>query len=92
MVKDQMLLKQNWEDSDDLEMMYQGSFDSAFYKRLHRYVHKCFKKAKGRESWKMLFKSPFNLTKKQILYALAIFYYIPATLLDAQRLKKLEKQ
>jgi len=92
MVKDQMLLKQNWEDSDDLEMMYQGSFGSAFYKRLHRYVHKCYKIAKGRESWKMLFKSPFNLTKKQILYALAIFYYIPATLLDAQRLKKLEKQ
>jgi len=91
MVKDQMLVKQNWKDSDDLEMMYKGSFDSAFYKRLHRYVHKCFKKAKGFESWKMLFNSPFQLSKKQILYALAIFYYIPATLVDQAKLKKLEK-
>ena len=32
MVKSQLGGKQNWTDSDDLAMMYQGTFSSAYYK------------------------------------------------------------
>ena len=43
-VVDQMREKQNWIDSDDLAMMYQGTYSRAYYRRLHRYVHRLFRK------------------------------------------------
>jgi anaerobic magnesium-protoporphyrin IX monomethyl ester cyclase len=39
MVKDQLGAKTNWEDSDDLAMMFEGTYASPFYKRLHRLLH-----------------------------------------------------
>jgi anaerobic magnesium-protoporphyrin IX monomethyl ester cyclase len=35
--------KQNWTDSDDLAMMYRGPYTTAFYRTLHRVVHKEFR-------------------------------------------------
>jgi anaerobic magnesium-protoporphyrin IX monomethyl ester cyclase len=35
--------KRNWDDSDDLAMMYAGPFPTAFYRRLHRLVHAEFR-------------------------------------------------
>jgi radical SAM superfamily enzyme YgiQ (UPF0313 family) len=38
-VKEQMKNKTNWTDSDDLDMMFSGTYEKAFYKILHRFVH-----------------------------------------------------
>ncbi|MGE5806273.1 MAG: B12-binding domain-containing radical SAM protein [Ignavibacteria bacterium] len=38
-VKEQMKNKTNWRDSDDLDMMFSGTYEKAFYKILHRFVH-----------------------------------------------------
>lgn len=38
-VKGQLKSKQNWTDSDDLSMMFAGTYPPEFYKILHRYVH-----------------------------------------------------
>ena len=38
-VKETLGDKQNWWDSDDLAMMFPGTFPPAFYRRLHRHVH-----------------------------------------------------
>ncbi|HVO74046.1 MAG TPA: radical SAM protein [Ignavibacteriaceae bacterium] len=38
-VKEQMKIKTNWTDSDDLDMMFSGTYEKAFYKILHRFVH-----------------------------------------------------
>jgi radical SAM superfamily enzyme YgiQ (UPF0313 family) len=38
-VKEQMNLKMNWKDSDDLDMMFSGTYEREFYKLLHRLVH-----------------------------------------------------
>ena len=35
--------KQNWVDSDDLAMLYQGPFTTDFYRQLHRVLHKEFR-------------------------------------------------
>ncbi|MBI2568425.1 MAG: B12-binding domain-containing radical SAM protein [Candidatus Schekmanbacteria bacterium] len=35
--------KHNWEDSDDLAMLYRGPFTTTFYQQLHRYVHRSFR-------------------------------------------------
>ena len=38
-IKVQMQSKTNWKDSDDLDLMFSGSYERAFYKLLHRFVH-----------------------------------------------------
>jgi len=40
LVKAQLGAKTNWVDSDDLAMMFQGTYQSPFYRRLHQVLHK----------------------------------------------------
>jgi anaerobic magnesium-protoporphyrin IX monomethyl ester cyclase len=42
-VKSQLGEKQNWRDSDDLAMLFQGPFPQKFYRVLHRTVHAEFR-------------------------------------------------
>ena len=42
-MRGQLGAKQNWTDSDDLAMMYEGPFSTDFYRLLHRVVHKEFR-------------------------------------------------
>jgi anaerobic magnesium-protoporphyrin IX monomethyl ester cyclase len=39
MVQDHLQEKRNWTDSDDLDMLFHGTFQREFYKVLHRLVH-----------------------------------------------------
>ena len=39
MVKEQLGTKTNWVDSNDLAMMFQGTYQSPFYRKLHRVLH-----------------------------------------------------
>ena len=50
-VRSQLGEKQNWQDSDDLAMLYQGTYSTAFYRKLHSVVHKEFR---ARKAWQML--------------------------------------
>ena len=50
-VRQQLGQKQNWQDSDDLAMLYQGPFSTAFYRKLHSVIHKEFR---ARKSWQAL--------------------------------------
>jgi len=43
--------KQNWQDSNDLAMLYQGPFPTEFYRKLHSVIHKEFR---ARKAWKSL--------------------------------------
>lgn len=89
MVKSQLGGKQNWTDSDDLAMMYQGTFSSAYYKKLHRFVHKEFRKAKALEALGNVLKGKANPIKKA-KPILSYLYYGPTSILDKQQLKRLE--
>jgi anaerobic magnesium-protoporphyrin IX monomethyl ester cyclase len=48
-VKSQLDAKANWTDSDDLALMFQGTFNQKYYKTLHRYVHKVFRDAQAKK-------------------------------------------
>ncbi len=48
--------KKNWQDSNDLAMLYRGPFPTVFYRQLHSVVHKEFR---ARKSWQAL-KSQFH--------------------------------
>ena len=46
-VKTELGDKQNWEHSDDLDLMFRGQYQPAFYRQLHRVVHQEFRLRKA---------------------------------------------
>lgn len=42
-VKSELQQKSNWNDSDDLDLMFKNSYSSGFYKQLHRYIHQSYR-------------------------------------------------
>ena len=48
--------KQNWTVSDDLAMLYPSTFSPAYYRRLHRWVHKRFRLQQGRAECQKLLR------------------------------------
>ena len=50
-VREQLGEKQNWQDSDDLAMLYHGPFPTTFYRALHKAIHKEFR---VRRAWQEL--------------------------------------
>ncbi|MCT4580632.1 MAG: B12-binding domain-containing radical SAM protein [Flavobacteriales bacterium] len=66
MVSSELGQKANWEDSDDLALMFSNTFNQAYYKTLHRYVHKVFRNEQAKER---------KAIGKQLYYAPIIQYY-----------------
>ncbi|MEM9824845.1 MAG: radical SAM protein [Bacteroidota bacterium] len=89
-VQSQLGVKQNWTDSDDLAMMYRANFSPAFYRRLHRYVHKIFRLRQGWLHLKTMLTHPGQVNLKRLRSVLATLYYLPASTLDYWRLNRLE--
>jgi anaerobic magnesium-protoporphyrin IX monomethyl ester cyclase len=90
-VKDELKTKANWTDSDELALMFRNNFSPRYYKKLHRYVHKIYRRKQGFQSLLSLFKNPSTINKKSIRSVIASFYYIPTALIDLLQLKKFEK-
>jgi anaerobic magnesium-protoporphyrin IX monomethyl ester cyclase len=59
-VKAEMQEKQNWTDSDDLALMFRNRYQPPFYKQLHRYVHKAYRKHLALANMLRLLKAPFS--------------------------------
>ena len=82
-VKNQLKDKQNWKDSDDLALLFKGTFNSNYYRKLQRYTHKEFRKTQGLS----------YLKKGKILENLRAIvllgYYIPSAFLDGIALSRM---
>jgi anaerobic magnesium-protoporphyrin IX monomethyl ester cyclase len=89
-VKDQLQEKQNWTDSDDLDMMFKSTFNNAYYRQLHRYVHCIYRKQKGYNILKKLFLAPLRLSFKDLRGGLATIYYLPTSFTQGMKLRRLE--
>lgn len=68
-VKAQMGSKKNWEDSDDLDLMFEGTYSSNYYRVLQRYVHHMYRLRQGIRklfqpkaaiSWRYTLLIPYN--------------------------------
>lgn len=90
-VKDQLKEKANWTDSDELVLMFSNTFKPAFYKQLHSYVHKTYRKHIAFENLKQLFSQPFKSNIRTVKKAMSGLYYMPAAFFDKQKLRQLEK-
>jgi len=90
-VKNELKDKSNWTDSDELQLMFRNTYQPAFYKQLHRYVHKTYRAHMAIEYTKNLFKDPRLLGWKNFKKAISYIYYQPAAILAKIKLEKLEK-
>ena len=89
-VKDDLKLKANWTDSDDLAMLFKGTYSSKYYKKLQRYVHKEYRKSQAFQNLKTLVKNPFKLSQPQCRSIVLLGYYLPSAFLDKIQLKNME--
>jgi len=76
-VKDDLKDKANWTDSDDLALMFKNTYHPDFYKMLHRYLHKKFRKRQGIDRIKGFLRGSGN-SKGMLRTIVAVTYYIPS--------------
>ena len=76
------LKKTNWQDSQDLAMLYQGTYPTEFYRQLHTVVHKEFRM---RKTWEALGNGQLNPLNRHHLRRLAAMVYHRLTLANARR-------
>lgn len=79
-VKGELGTKANWTDSDDLAMMFRSQHRPDHYKRLHRYVHKRYRR-------KQALMHLTGQIPRDPMRALSALYYVPATLFEGLRLR-----
>jgi anaerobic magnesium-protoporphyrin IX monomethyl ester cyclase len=90
-VKAGLKQKTNWTDSDELALMFRNTYQPAFYKQLHRHVHKIYRKHIASENLKQLFLNPAVFSKASFKKAISFFYYAPAAFFSGLKLSRIEK-
>lgn len=88
-VKDDLKEKQNWNDSDELLMMYRSTYSPAYYKQLHRYVHKRFRRRQGVENLKKLLRVE-RLSSTEIKRIIGLPYFSLMEMLFKYRMRTSE--
>ncbi|MBC7946550.1 MAG: B12-binding domain-containing radical SAM protein, partial [Chitinophagaceae bacterium] len=89
-VRNELKEKKNWTDSDELALMFRNTYAPAFYKQLHRYVHKSYRKRIAIQNLKHLITKPLSAKAFTVKKALSFLYYAPAAWVDKRKLHSLE--
>jgi radical SAM superfamily enzyme YgiQ (UPF0313 family) len=90
-VKDQLKEKTNWTDSDELALMFSNTYKPAFYKQLHAYVHKTYRKNKARHTIMQLLREQKRINFREIKNALSYCWYAPAAAIAKHKLWQISK-
>jgi len=88
-VKLQLGDKQNWTDSADLEMLYEGPFVTDFYRQLHVVLHKEFRSQRAWQGLKKVGLRPLSLTRHHLREAAASVYRMATLPAARAKLNKL---
>lgn len=88
-VKVQLGAKQNWIDSADLAMMYQGPFVTDFYRQLHVVLHKEFRSRRGWQELKRVVRRPGQIRPNHLREAVAIAYRMGTLPVERAKLNRL---
>ncbi len=83
--------KQNWQDSDDLAMLYRGPFSTSFYRLLHRVLHREFRARKAWDDLRPALRKPAKLRARHLRRLATIAYSavsLPALRLELERLAR----
>ncbi|HTR31362.1 MAG TPA: radical SAM protein [Puia sp.] len=87
-VKAELKEKANWTDSDELKLMFRNTYSPEFYKQLHRYVHKAYRRQLAIREIHRLFSRPKQLTKKGVRMVAAIGWYLTDAAIAGWRLRQ----
>ncbi|HUZ61629.1 MAG TPA: radical SAM protein [Hanamia sp.] len=91
-VKSELKEKTNWTDSNEMALMFHNTYQPAFYKKLHSYVHKSYRKHLSFENIRQIFAHPVRMNFTTLKKALSGFYYVPAVFFEKIKLYQLEKR
>jgi radical SAM superfamily enzyme YgiQ (UPF0313 family) len=90
-VKEDLKEKTNWTDSDELQLLFRNTYPAAFYKQLHRYVHKSYRWHLAWQQLRYLLRHPAAITRAGVHKAGSLLWYWPAAMVDRIKLARLEK-
>ena len=90
-VKADLKDKTNWTDSDELQVMFRNAYPPAYYKQLHRYVHKSYRWHLALEQIRKMISRPAVITREGMRRAASIAWYGPSSFFAKMKLKSLEK-
>ena len=90
-VKNQLQDKTNWTDSNEMALMFRNTYQPAFYKQLHSYVHSSYRKHKAFETVKIVLSHPSKINYGSLRKAISWLYYLPATFIEKIKLQQLQK-
>jgi radical SAM superfamily enzyme YgiQ (UPF0313 family) len=90
-VKEDLQFKTNWTDSDELALMFRNTYRPAFYKQLHRYVHRSYRMHLAFKNFRQLINHPIKTNLATLKKAASGLYYIPASFFAKLKLNRLEK-
>ncbi len=90
-VKSDLKEKTNWTDSDEMALMFRNTYQPAFYKQLHRYVHKTYRMHVAMDNIRQIIFHPARLSLRKIKKAASFFYYLPLSFIAKMRLNILQK-
>jgi anaerobic magnesium-protoporphyrin IX monomethyl ester cyclase len=91
-VKAEMRGKQNWTDSQDLAMMFAGTYQPEFYRVLHKVTHKRFRMAKSDALLKQIVARPWGVTPHHLRTLAAGTYHRLSVSALENRLLKLQQK
>jgi radical SAM superfamily enzyme YgiQ (UPF0313 family) len=91
-VRHELGVKQNWLDSNDLAMLYHGTYSTEFYRQLHVVLHKEFRLHKYRGELRQLARQPGQTRRRQLRHAAALVKLGVTLPLARRRLNQLERQ
>jgi radical SAM superfamily enzyme YgiQ (UPF0313 family) len=87
-VKQDLVSKANWTDSDDLDLMFNNTYSAEFYKILHRYVHKNYRKYQAIDGLKNIFGKTIHSVTPSFRRSIALPYYTYGAWKYKNQLKK----
>ncbi|NOX63577.1 MAG: B12-binding domain-containing radical SAM protein [Chloroflexi bacterium] len=90
-VKDQLGVKQNWQDSEDLAMLYHGPYATEFYRQLHVTLHKEYRARKYARRLARVALHPRRWRKGHLRQVAAMIYHWTTLPLARRKLARLEK-
>lgn len=84
--------KQNWLDSQDLAMLFRGTFVPEFYRELHRITHKRFRLWQGVEVMRESGRRPWRITPWKARQMAAAAYHLATLPRHEARLRGLARK
>lgn len=89
-VKSELKTKTNWTDSDELVLMFKNTYQPKFYKRLHYFVHRHYRRKQAAQTLKSILSDPSSINFGKMKKSVSWLYYTPMSFIDSYKLKKLE--